>query len=63
VDRLGGVILGEGLWLSLMTLGTFLREKSLGSVAGGLKLSVRHAAVYLMIQIFILILIMMMKNI
>ena len=41
VDGLGGVILRECLWLSLMTLGTFLGEESLGSVAGGLKLSVR----------------------
>ena len=41
VDGLGGVILRECLWLSLMTLGTFLGEESLRSVAGGLKLSVR----------------------
>ena len=41
VDRFGRVILGEGLWFTLMALGAFLGQESLGSMARGLKLPVR----------------------
>ena len=41
VDRLAGVILGEGLDLASVSLGSLLGEKSLGSVTRSFKLSVR----------------------
>ena len=41
VDRLAGVVLGEGLALSLVALGTLLWQKSFRTMARRLKLSVR----------------------
>ena len=41
VDWLGGIILGEGLALSLVALGTLLGQESFGSMTGCFKLSVR----------------------
>merc|ERR1719507_1758525 len=42
VDRLGRIILGEGLDLAAVSLGPLFREESLGSVTRSLELPVRH---------------------
>lgn len=42
VDWLGGIILREGLYLSTISLGSFLRGKAHGTVTRRRKLSVRH---------------------
>ena len=44
VDRLAGIILGEGLWLSTVALGPLLGEEPLRPVAGSFEFPVRHWA-------------------
>merc|ERR1719507_2842493 len=44
VNRLAGIILGEGLWLSTVALGPLLGEEPLRPVAGSFEFPVRHWA-------------------
>ena len=44
VDRLAGIIFGEGLWLSTVALGPLLGEEPLRPVAGSFEFPVRHWA-------------------